>query len=118
MPDRLEGRGSAPAPGGAESHLDSTKGRHHDASVRTTITLEPDVAEQLERAARVSGKTFKTTVNEALRIGLGLTGKSIEPPRFQIRSFVNGLQPGIDPDKMNQLLDQLEAEDVARKHQG
>lgn len=37
------------------------------------------------------------------------------PPRFQIRAFVDGLQPGIDPDKMNHLLDQFEAEDIARK---
>jgi hypothetical protein len=42
-----------------------------------------------------------------------MTGKPVEPPKFQIRAFVNGLQPGIDPDRMNQLLDQLEAEDGA-----
>ncbi|HET9225574.1 MAG TPA: hypothetical protein VFR31_02840 [Thermoanaerobaculia bacterium] len=41
-----------------------------------------------------------------------------KPSRFQIRAFVDGLQPEIDPDKMNQLLDQLEAEDVARKLRG
>jgi hypothetical protein len=76
------------------------------------------VAEKLDRAARLSGKGIKATVNEALRIGLGLTNKPIEPPKFQIRAFVNAFQPGIDPDKMNQLLDQLEAEDIARKHQG
>jgi hypothetical protein len=83
--------------------------------MRTTLTLDPDVAEQLERVARRKGKSFKAAVNEALRIGLGIAGKSIEPPRFKIRSFVNGLQPGIDPDKMNQLLDQLEAEEFVRK---
>jgi hypothetical protein len=86
--------------------------------MRTTLTLEEDVAEKLERAARLSGKGIKATVNEALRIGLGMTNKPIEPPRFQIRAFVKALQPGNDPDKMNQLLDQLEAEDMARKHQG
>ncbi len=86
--------------------------------MRTTLTLEADVADQLERAARRSGKGIKATVNEALRIGLGMTNKPIQPPRFQIRAFVNGLQPGIDPDKMNQLPDQLEAKDMARKHQG
>ncbi len=40
------------------------------------------------------------------------------PPRFQIRAFVDGLQPGIDPEKMNQLSGQLEAEDIARKLRG
>lgn len=86
--------------------------------MRTTLTLEPDVAEQLERIARSSGKSIKSTVNEALRIGLGMTNKPVKPPTFRIGAFVNGLQPGIDPDKMNQLLDQLEAEDRVRKHQG
>jgi hypothetical protein len=41
-------------------------------------------------------------VNEALRTGLGLTEKPVEPSRFKIRAFVDGLQPGIDPEKMNQ----------------
>ncbi len=86
--------------------------------MRTTLTLEPDVAEQLERAARGSGKGIKATVNEALRIGLGMVGKPAEPRKFRIRAFVNGLQPGIDPDRMNQLADQLEAEEGARKHRG
>lgn len=92
--------------------------KHHDVSMRTTLTLEPDVAEQLERVARSSGKGIKATVNEALRIGLGMANKPVKPPKFQIRAFVNGLQPGIDHDKMNQLLDQLEAEEFLRKQQG
>jgi hypothetical protein len=84
--------------------------------MRTTLTLDPDVAERLERAVRGSGKGLKATVNEALRIGLGITGKPTKPPRFKVRAFVDGLQPGIDPDKMNQLLDELESEEFARKH--
>ncbi|HEX7185970.1 MAG TPA: CopG family transcriptional regulator [Thermoanaerobaculia bacterium] len=84
--------------------------------MRTTLTLDPDVAEQLERAARGSGKGIKATVNEALRIGLGMANKPVEPPKFRIGAFVNSLQPGIDADKMNQLLDQLEAEHFAHKH--
>lgn len=86
--------------------------------MRTTLTLEPDVAEQLERIARSSGKSIKATVNEALRIGLGIANKPVNPPKFRISAFINGLQPGIDPDKMNQLLDQLEAEETVRKLQG
>ena len=84
--------------------------------MRTTLTLDPDVAERLERAVRGGGKSLKATVNEALRIGLGMTEKPVEPPEFRIRAFVAGLQPGIDPDKMNQLLDELEAGEFARKH--
>ncbi len=84
--------------------------------MRTTLTLDPDVAERLERAVRGSGRGLKATVNEALRIGLGMTEKPVEPAPFKIRAFVDGLQPGIDPNRMNQLLDELETKEFARKH--
>ena len=45
-----------------------------------------------------------------------MTEKLVQPPPFKIRVFVDGLQPGLDPDKMNQLLDEVEAEELARKH--
>lgn len=86
--------------------------------MRTTLTLDPDVAERLERVVRGGGRSLKATVNEALRIGLGMTEKPVAPPPFKIRAFVAGLQPGIDPDKMNQLLDELEAGEFARKNRG
>ena len=35
------------------------------------------------------------------------------PDDHRIRAFVDGLQPGIDPEKMNQLADELEAEELA-----
>lgn len=83
--------------------------------MRTTLTLEPDVAAQLEQALRRSGKGLKATLNEALRIGLGVSSKPVSPPPFRVRSFVSGLRPGIDPDKMNQLVDELEAESYVRE---
>jgi hypothetical protein len=86
--------------------------------MRTTLTLDPDVAERLERAVQGSGKGVETMVNEALRIGLGMTEKPVVPPPFRIHAFVAGLQPGLDPDKMNQLLDELEAGEFARQHPG
>ncbi len=38
--------------------------------MRTTLTLEPDVATQLERLRRSRKTTLKALVNEALRAGL------------------------------------------------
>jgi len=75
--------------------------------MRATLNLDPDVAERLQRTVRRTGKGLKRVVNEALRIGLGMTEAPVEPPRFRIRAFLDGLQPGIDPDKLNQLLDEL-----------
>ena len=38
--------------------------------LRTTLTLDPDVAALAQRMQRARGQTFKTIVNEALRHGL------------------------------------------------
>jgi hypothetical protein len=38
--------------------------------MRTTLTLDPDVAVLLEKARRAKGLSFKQIVNEALRAGL------------------------------------------------
>jgi hypothetical protein len=86
--------------------------------MRTTLNLDPDVAERLERAVQGSGKGLESTVNEALRIGLALTEKPVVPLPFRIHAFVDGLQSGIDPDKMNQLVDELEAGEFARQQPG
>ncbi len=45
--------------------------------MRTTLTLEDDVAVMLERTRESQNKTFKAVVNEALRLGL----KLLESPR-------------------------------------
>ncbi|OGO54798.1 MAG: hypothetical protein A2V84_05350 [Chloroflexi bacterium RBG_16_70_13] len=38
--------------------------------MRTTLTLDDDVAAGLQRAARVTGRPFRAIVNDALRAGL------------------------------------------------
>lgn len=43
----------------SSSHLDIYVSRHHDVSVRTTLTLEPDVADRLKELAKLEDKPFK-----------------------------------------------------------
>lgn len=38
--------------------------------MRTTVTLEPDVAAEIERVRSTQGRRFKHVLNDALRIGL------------------------------------------------
>jgi hypothetical protein len=82
--------------------------------MRTTLTLERDVAERLRREMRRSGKGLKAVVNHALRIGLGLSARRVRPPRFEVRPHAFGFKPGVDLDRLNQLVDELEAEEGAR----
>jgi hypothetical protein len=83
--------------------------------VRTTLTLEPEVAARLKSEVRRTGRPFKVVVNEALKRGLGLMGKPARRQRFEVRPHAFGFKPGIDLDRLNQLADELEAEEAARK---
>ena len=83
--------------------------------MRTTLTLDRDVAECLQKEMRRTRKGLKATINEALRRGLRMAGRSPRPPRFEVRPHAFGVKSGIDLDRMNQLVDELESEEAARK---
>ncbi len=75
--------------------------------MRTTLTLEPDVADRLKRRMRGSKRSLKATVNEALRIGLGLQPAAKGEP-FVVRPHASAFAAGVDPGRLNQLVDELE----------
>ena len=84
--------------------------------MRTTLTLDEDVARELETEMRRSGRTRKQLVNAALRRGLRMGEKPLRaPPRFVVEPFSSPFQPGVDPSKLNQLVDELEVEDFAAR---
>ncbi len=83
--------------------------------MRTTLTLDDDVADFLKDQSRLHNKPFKQVVNEVLRRGMTSSSKSPEPLPFKIVPNRSGLAPGIDPHKLNQLNDQLDAEDFAEE---
>ena len=91
---------------------------HYDASMRTTLTIDEDIAAALKSLARTSGKTFKTVVNEALHNGLATGEKPVPVPEaLKVASARRGFLPGIDPLKLNQLVDELEVDDfTGRRH--
>jgi hypothetical protein len=97
------------------AHLDINVSAHHDDPVRTTLTLDRDVAEALAREMRRTGRGLKAAVNDALRRGLRLTGPAPRPPRFRVEPHAFGVKAGVDLDRMNQLVDELDAESSARK---
>jgi len=78
--------------------------------VRTTLTLEPDVAARARQGAAKLGKPFKDVVNAALRIGLDqvLHPPAAKPYRMKARPL--GLRPGLNLDNIGELLAQLEGE--------
>lgn len=78
--------------------------------MRTTITLDDDLAEALKERARRERKSFKAVINAVLRAGLTSGAKPPRQKRFKVKAARRGFQPGIDPLKLNQLLDELETE--------
>jgi len=80
--------------------------------MRTTLTLDDDVAAMLQRRARVTGLPFKQVVNDAIRNGLEprVEGRvDVVVPSFELR-----LRPGIDLDRASHLAAALEDEETIR----
>jgi len=83
--------------------------------VRTTLTLDDDLASILLRETKKKGLSFKEMVNTTLR--RGIAQEQLAPPRKKVttRPHDFGFNPGIDLDKLNQLSDELEAGAWAQK---
>ena len=95
----------------AMAHLDASVLRHHDAFIRTTLTLDPDVASALKERAKREDKPYKQVVNDLLRLGMAREGGgSSKKKKFKVRPHKGGFRPGVDLLKLNQLADDLEAE--------
>ena len=82
--------------------------RYHQR-MRTTLTLDDDVAAKLKAETRRSGRSFKDLVNEYLRLGLH-TKKTLRPSQpFRVEARDLGLlRPGLSLDNIGDLLEQLE----------
>ena len=84
--------------------------------MRTTLTLEPDVAAKLQLRLKLEKKTMKEIVNQALRRGLDVPpGPAVPKKIYRVKPWPGGVMPGIDYDKINQYLDDLDAEDFKEK---
>jgi uncharacterized ferredoxin-like protein len=81
--------------------------------MRTTLTLDDDLARRLKELARATDRNFKEVVNETIRKGLavGELPRASED-RFQVQPKACGFRSGIDTTKLNQLYDDLEMEDL------
>ena len=74
------------------------------------MTLDSDVARQLQATVRRQKVSLKAAVNQALRIGLAMESAPRESRRFRVKVHRSGLLPGFDPHRLNQLADELEDE--------
>ena len=81
--------------------------------MRTTITLEDDLAETLRRRARERDVPFKQVVNEAIRAGLTAGAPASKPYRMKPRRL--GVRQDVDLTKALSLAAELEDAEILRK---
>ena len=77
-------------------------------SLTTTLTLDDDLAAQLERVRERYGESLEETLRKVLRSALGGVGSSSAPRPFVVRPRALGARPGLDFDRIEELLDELE----------
>jgi hypothetical protein len=81
--------------------------------MRTTVTLEPDVARRLRALSRVEKLSFKEALNATLRRGLDQTLAKAKSKAFHTVAEDMGVLPHLNYDNIGDLLEL--AERVARK---
>ena len=77
--------------------------------MRTTITLDDDVAEKLQVEMRRRRSTnFKETLNDVLRRGLLARRELAAAKPFKVRARRLGIKAGLNYDNIGELLEQVE----------
>jgi hypothetical protein len=80
--------------------------------MRTTLTLDRDIAERVKSATRKSGRPLKQIINEALGAGLDQLSQPRVAKPYRTKSRNMGLREGIQLDNVQELLSQIEGQDA------
>ena len=82
--------------------------------MRTTLTLEDDIAKSLQEKAHQTRRPFKDVVNEALTLGLGVMDRPREPVVYRVSPASMGApRPEVKLEKALALAENLEDQAIA-----
>lgn len=76
--------------------------------MRTTLTIDDDIAVLVQQEVRRTGDSFKGTVNRLLRQGIVASKSKTARKPIEIVPFNMGLMPGLNYDSIPELLDATE----------
>lgn len=79
--------------------------------MRTTVTIDDDLAAQIEDLRRRERLSFKAALNRLLRTAIRHQSQPPQPRRYRTPTRKLGLRTGLDPTRLNQLADELESDD-------
>ncbi len=80
--------------------------------MRTTLTLDEDVAQKTKQLAKILKKPFKVVLNEALRKGLDQVEKPQNRRDYATNPHEMGLREGLSIDNIQELLARVEGENT------
>ena len=76
--------------------------------MRTTLTIDDDIAVLVEQEVRRSGDSFKGTINRLLRRGLTAEDRNTKRKPFVVTPLFMGVRPGQNYDNIEALLEELD----------
>lgn len=79
--------------------------------MRTTLTIEDDLAQKLKNAANRQRKSFKEVVNQALRRGLAPVGGKAAKRKLSLKTRSLTYRKGVDEVRIKEVLDDLDTEE-------
>lgn len=82
-------------------------------TMRTTLTIDDDLAIRLRETARERGLPFKRVVNDALRAGL--RDPAPRQRAYRVPELAARARPAVELDRALQLADALEDRELVRK---
>lgn len=87
--------------------IDTTTSKKHSRTVRKTLTIDGDLAIEIQNFVVEKGADEKTVINNLLRLGLiSEQNRGTKAARFQLPSFDKGIG-GISPAELNKMLDEV-----------
>lgn len=82
--------------------------------MRTTLNINDALLKELRDRAEKTGRPFRSVVEETLAAGLARRDTPGPRKKYRVRPHALNLKPGFRNMSLNQVYDQLEAEDDAR----
>ena len=82
----------------------------YDSMMRTTLTIDDDLAGRIDERRRRDGLSLKQVVNGLLREGLRSGRQAPRAKKYRTKPHKLGMRAGFDPARLNQLADELETD--------
>ncbi|MDD9985502.1 MAG: hypothetical protein OXQ31_04435 [Spirochaetaceae bacterium] len=82
--------------------------------MRTTVNINDAILRELRERARLEERPFRDVLEHTLQVGLARLDTPAPSTPFRVKAHALGIKPGFRGMSMNQLYDQIEAEDTAR----